>query len=256
MGEAGHAFAEADQRGLGLAVHRRELLDVGDGKAGDLGRPRRRELRQDLALDLVEAQRVLGDVVAVGELVAHQDVHDAERQGGIGADADRQVESAALALRVRRGSITTIGTPRCFLCASASAQKCTLVAARSAPHEITRSECTTDFGIGAADRADRHVPRRLAAGVAHRAGLQARGAERMEQAVHQAAVHQALMGGVGVAQQGERAAFRDDRLPPGGDLVERLVPGDRRELAGALGAAAPAAAWRCAPASSPVRRRG
>ena len=96
MGEAGHAFAEADQRGLGLAVHRRELLDVGDGKSGDLGRPRRRELRQDLALDLVEAQRVLGDVVAVGALVAHQDVHEAERQGGIGADPDRQVEVGRL----------------------------------------------------------------------------------------------------------------------------------------------------------------
>ena len=57
---------------------------------------RRRELRQDLALDLVEAQRVPGDVVAVGELVAHQDVHDAERQRGIGADADRQVEVGCL----------------------------------------------------------------------------------------------------------------------------------------------------------------
>ena len=35
--EAGHAFAETDQRGLGLAVHRGELLDVGDGEPGDLG---------------------------------------------------------------------------------------------------------------------------------------------------------------------------------------------------------------------------
>ena len=48
---------------------------------------RRREFRQDLALDLVEAQRVLRDIVAVGELVAHQDVHDAQRQRGVGADA-------------------------------------------------------------------------------------------------------------------------------------------------------------------------
>ena len=37
MRESRHAFAEADHRGLGLAVHRRELLDVGDGEAGDLG---------------------------------------------------------------------------------------------------------------------------------------------------------------------------------------------------------------------------
>jgi hypothetical protein len=61
----------------------------------------------------------------------------------------------------------------------------------------------------------------------------------MEQAVHQAAIHQALMGGVGVAQQRQRAALGDDRLPLGGDFVERLTPGDRRELTRALGAGAP-----------------
>ena len=61
----------------------------------------------------------------------------------------------------------------------------------------------------------------------------------MEEAVDQAAVHQPLMGGVGITQQRERAAFADDRLPLAGDLVQRLVPGDRRELPGALGAAAP-----------------
>src|SRR5205823_916060 len=38
------------------------------------------------------------------------------------------------------------------------------------------------------------------------------------------------------AQHGERAALLDDRLPFGGDLIERLVPGDRRELTGAFGA--------------------
>ena len=36
-----------------------------------------------------------GEVVAVGEPVAHQDVHDAERQRGVGADADRQVPVGA-----------------------------------------------------------------------------------------------------------------------------------------------------------------
>jgi len=46
------------------------------------------------------------------------------------------------------------------------------------------------------------------------------------------------MGGVGVAQQGEGTALGDDRLPLGGDLVERLVPGDRLELAGTLGSGA------------------
>jgi hypothetical protein len=53
---------------------------------------RRRELRQDVALDRVEAERVPGEIVAVGEPVAHQDVHHASASGGIGADPDRQVE--------------------------------------------------------------------------------------------------------------------------------------------------------------------
>src|SRR5260370_35635179 len=89
------------------------------------------------------------------------------------------------------------------------------------------------LGIGAADRAHRDVPGFLAAGVAYRAGLQARGAERMEQAVHQAAIHQALMRGVGVAQPGERTTLFDDRLPLGGELVKRLVPPDPPEPSGA-----------------------
>ena len=60
----------------------------------------------------------------------------------------------------------------------------------------------------------------------------------MEQAVHQPAVHQALMGGVGVAQDGFGPALIDDFLPLAGDLVERLIPGDGLELARALGAGA------------------
>ena len=199
----------------------------------------RRELRQDLALDLVEAQRVLGDVVAVGELVAHQDVHDAERQGGIGADADRQIEvgrlGAARAARIDHHDRHAALLP---LLLGQRPEMHVGGGEVRAPrdHQVGMDDI---LGIGAADGADRHFPRRLAARVAHRAGHQARGAQRMEQAVHQAAVHQALMGGVGVAQQGERTALGDDRLPLGRDLVERLVPGDRRELARPFRAGAP-----------------
>ena len=97
MGEAGHAFAEADQGRLGLAVQGSQTLSMSaTAKPGDLGHARRREARQDLALDPIEAQRVPRDVVAVGEPVAHQDVHDAERQGGVGADPDRQIEVGRL----------------------------------------------------------------------------------------------------------------------------------------------------------------
>ncbi len=54
-------------------------------------------------------------------------------------------QSATCADRVRRGSITTSGTPRLRTC-STFAQKCTLVANRSAPQQITRSDSTTDSG--------------------------------------------------------------------------------------------------------------
>ena len=213
------------------------------GQAGDLGRSGRRELRQDLALDLVEAQRVLGDVVAVGELVAHQDMHHAERKGGIGADPDRQIEVGSLgATRAARIDDDQRHAARLLLRLVQRPEMHVGGGKIGAPrdHQVGMHDV---LGIGSADRADRDVPGFLAASVAYRASLQARGAERVEEAVHQAAIHQALMGGVGVAQERERAALLDDRLPLGGDLVERLVPGDRLELAGAFGG-------RCASAAS------
>ena len=69
------------------------------------------------------------------------------------------------------------------------------------------------FRIGAADRADGGVPGGLAAGVAHRAGLQPAGAHRVEQAVRQAAVHLPLMRAVAVAEQRKRSGLGDDGLP-------------------------------------------
>ena len=104
---------------------------------------------------------------------------------------------------------------------------------------MTRSDCVDRFGIGAADRADGEVPGGLAAGVADRAGLQPAGAERVEQAVDEAAVHLPLVRAVGVAEQRQRPDCGDDGLPARDDLVERLVPADRLELALALGADAP-----------------
>ena len=91
------------------------------------------------------------------------------------------------------------------------------------------------LGIGAADRSDRDVPD-TSQQVSHTVPACRRELpEGMEQAVHQAAVHQVPDGRVGVTEQRQRAAFGDDRLPFGGDLVQRLVPADRLELARALG---------------------
>ena len=55
MGEPGHALAEADEGCFGVAVERREALDVGAGEAGDRGDALRRKARQYLALEPIEA---------------------------------------------------------------------------------------------------------------------------------------------------------------------------------------------------------
>ena len=94
-----------------------------------------------------------------------------------------------------------------------------------------RSECDDRLGIGAADRSHGHIPRRLAAGVAHGAGLQPTCAEGVEETVHQAAVQLALMRAIGIAEECERPALGDDGLPACSDLVERCVPRNRGELA-------------------------
>ena len=142
-------------------------------------------------------------------------------------------QSATCADRVRRGSITTSGTPRlrtCFdLCPEMHIGREQVGA--PADHQVGLDD---RFRIGAADRADGGVPCRLAATVAHRAGPQPAGAHRVEQTVRQAAVHQPLVRAVAVAEQRQRSGLGDDGLPAQRDVVERRVPGDRREPALAL----------------------
>ena len=233
IGEARHAPAQADERLLRAAIHRGEPLHIGRGNAGDGGDAVRREARQHLAFDPVEAKRVLRDVLAVAQLVAHQDVHDAEGQRGVGADADRDVPVGNL----RRSRAARIDHHELH---AALADLLDLrpemhvggeQIGAPADHQVGLDH---RFRIGAADRPHRDVPRRLAATVAHRAGPQPAGAHRVEQPVRQAAVHQALMRAVAVAEQRQRSRLGDDGLPARRDLVERLVPGDRRELAFAL----------------------
>ena len=128
-----------------------------------------------------------GEVVAVAEPVAHQYVHHAERQRRVGADANRQMPVGAL----RRLAAPRLDDDE------GHAGPAHLVGERpemdiggdeiGAPGD---DQIAVDhrLGIGAADRADGQVPRRLAAGVAHRAGDQPARAQRMKQAEHQAAV--------------------------------------------------------------------
>ena len=173
---------------------------------------------------------MLGDIGAVAQPVAHQDVHDAKCQGRVGADAHRNVPigargrlaapriddhqlDAALAHFLDLGPEVhvggdEVGTPR--------------------EDEVGMRD---RLGIGAADRPHGDIPRHLAAGVAHGAGLQPTRAEGVEETVHQAAVQLALMRAIGIAEECERPALGDDGLPACSDLVERCVPRNRGELA-------------------------
>ncbi len=73
---------------------------------------------------------------------------------------------------------------------------------------------------------------------AHVPALQA-GPQRMKDAEQGEALNDAHRPQILERQQGFRAVLRNDGLEPGGDGVERLVPRDRLERAGALGARAP-----------------
>ena len=182
---------------------------------------------------MVETDRVRNHVLAIDEPVARQDVHDTERQGRVGADPDLQMPvgelrgaalarvddddwHAALLRHLGLGPEMHIGGDE---------------VGTPGDYQVAIFD---RLGVSAADGPDRHVPRFLAAGVAHSAGDQPAGAERMKQPEHQAAVQLPLVRAIGIAEQCQRPGLGDDRPPPPGNLVERLVPADRREFALAL----------------------
>ena len=190
----------------------RETLDIGLGEAGDLGDARRREARQHLGFEPVEADRVRRDVVAIDQTVARQDVHDPERQRRIGADADLQVpvglpRGAALA-RVDDDDLDAAPLRRLGLGPEMHVGRDQI----GAPGD-DQVAVVDRFRVGAADRPDGQVPGFLAARVADRPGDQPARAERMEQAQHQPAVHLPLMRAVGIAEQRQRPGLGDDPLP-------------------------------------------
>ena len=229
-----HALAKPDKRALRRAIELRQPLDVARGETRDLGNPLRRKFRQYLRFEPAEADRLGRDVIAVGEPIAHQDMHDPERQCRVGADPDLQVPIG----KSRRAALARIDDDdldatllRGFRLCPEMHIRCDEV---GAPGD-DQVAFVDRFGVGAADRPDGHVPRLFATGVADGPGNQAACAERMKEPEHEAAVELSLMRAVGVAEKGQGPGFGDDRFPPPGDLVERRVPADRREFSVALG---------------------
>ena len=81
----------ADEGFLRGAVHRREIFHLCFAQTGDFGGVRGGEAGENVRLDPVEPVGVGSDISVIRFSVAHQDVHDAEREGGIGSDTDREV---------------------------------------------------------------------------------------------------------------------------------------------------------------------
>ena len=219
---------------MGAAVHRRKTFDIALCQSGNLGHASRDKTRQHLGFEPLEAGRVGRDIAAIDQAVAHQNVHDPERQSGVAADADLQVpiglaRGAAFA-RVDDDDLDAATAAHGFRFGPEMYVGGDEV---SAPGD-DQVTIVDRLGVGAGRRPDCHIPGFFAARVAHRAGDQPAGAKCTKQAQQQTAVQHALMRAVGVAEQRLRPRLGDDRLPAEDDLVERLVPVYRREFRFAL----------------------
>ena len=181
--------------------------------------------------------RVPGQVVAVAETVPGEHVHEPEREGGIGPDAGGQVpvglgRGAALA-RIDDDELGAAAASLLHLGPEMDVGGDEVRA--PGDHQVGLDD---GLRVGAADIAQRRLPGDVRARVADGAGDEPRGAEGVEERRQQPAVELALVRAVGVAEDREGTLRSDDGLPPPDDLIEGLVPADRHEPAGPLGAGA------------------
>ena len=233
-----HAGPEPDVGRTGAAVLVGESLDVGRGEPRDLGDPRGSEAGEYLVREPLEAHRLAGEVVAVREPVASEDVHQAEREGGVGADAEGKVP---VRLGRRPAPPRIDGDERHARLPPRLDRRPEVDVRR---HEIGAPRdqevgVRDGLGVGASDGTQRRRPPGVGRGVAHGAGDQPRGPEDMEQRHGEPAVDLTLVRAVAVPEDGERSVGADDRLPTLHELVERRVPGDGGESPLALRADPP-----------------
>ena len=228
-----HAVVQADGGGRGGAIVARQLADLLHGQAADLGRALGRPL-QGAGLEFLPAQRVARDVVMVQPAVRDQLVHQGQRQGGIGAGQQLQVLVAF---------VGGLGLARVYAHqarAVALGLQCIAPEMQAAADAVAApDEDEPAFGEmlhAHAQLAAIGQVQGLAPGAGADGAVQQRGAELVEEApVHALALHQAHGACVAVGQDGFGIARRQ-RVQPGGDVGQRLVPAHGLELPGALGA--------------------
>ncbi len=227
-----HAVVQADRRGAQMPVVVRQRLDLGGCDAADRGDLFRRILLRALRQRL-EAERMTRDVIVVEPILAHQHMHEPERERGIGAGQQRDVLVALLggrrAVRVDRDQLRPLA----------------LGLLRKAPQVQVRRDrvrAPEDDEPAVRERLHRGAGAR-AQRVVHRLGTRRRAdcaiqmacAQPVEETCgHRFALHQTHRPRIAVRNDALRVD-RGDRFQACCDRVERLVPGDALECAVTLG---------------------
>ncbi len=215
-GLALHALPEPEQRRAGT-VEVRRTLDVRARDARRALAPLRRA-RLQRRLELVEADRVLGEERAVGKPVADEDVQERERQGGVRAGERLQVQIGALC-RPGRDRVDDDDRARRL-------REPVLVGVRGgrrgvrAPYEDAGGVCCGARVEPDLRRAVEVVQRDVAGEVADRVGVHLRRAE---------AVHEAQPVAVAELRERTRVVRVEDRLRSGAFDDRRQPLRDERQ---------------------------
>ena len=222
--------------------------------AGDLGHAGGR-VRREVRAQRVEARGRPGDVRVVQEVLGHQDVHQPEGQRPVGPRADHQV---LVGLLRRAGPVGVdaddVGPARPGLLHER--HHVDVRVGGVDPPQQDQVGVHHLLGVVAGDHADGGLP----------AGVGRRRADGPVELARAERVEEGVAGVVLDAPERPRVRERQDRLRPPlgqdpgeamGDLLDRLVPGDALELAGALrGRRGAAGAGRGAASTRGRRSRG
>ena len=233
VARAGEAVADAQEGPPGAAIEPGEGQDLGLGQAGDGGSPGGRAGAQ-VALQLVRHVAVAGEIVPVREALLEQDVHDAAGERTVRARAQGQMQVGLLG----RGG--AVGVDHHELGAAL------LPGTGDVGHQVDvgvdRVGAPDHDQIGVlGDLGRRHAPAPPVAGLEAGVGehdadgaLEARVALDVGQPLDAVALHQAHGPGIPVGPDRLGTVALLDAQQVGGDLVQRVVPGDPPEVSRAL----------------------
>ncbi len=232
-----HAVVEPNQRWPNRAVLLCQPLDIGHREARDRSDALRRVFPDALA-QLGGAEAVAREVIVILQAVAPEDVHDAEREGSVGAGADRQPPVALLGGLAAEG---VDGHDAGAGLAGAMHQRPQVHvrdARVGAPvDDVARMDHR--FGVDVRSRPERDIA----------AGRPRRGADRPveqrrpepleETPIEALALELAHRAGIAVRQNRLGAVRRvGNGAETAGNQLDRLIPADAAEFAMPLGSAA------------------